>query len=199
MCAISTPFAASSAPACRRAARRGFSLAEILVIVGIMATVSALVAPDILSSMNAYRLNAGLSELAGKLTEAKFKAQSQNNDYEIVLDTIGNGYSLEYMTDASTRSFAVPAYESEIMLPTNVSLGFGSLTTPAGDPGDQPSLAQSASICFNSQGMPVDNNGQPTAANAFYLTSQGQYGAVTVSLAGRVQIWLWSGSQWNAE
>ncbi len=187
----------SHAPTGRNLPARGFSLPELVVIVGIILAVSVLIAPNIQASLNAYRLNTALSALSGKLSEAKFKAQAQNTDYEIVPDTVNHEYSLEQMTSASPRSFALPAGEAPVALPMGMSFSYGSLTVPAGDPGDQPSLMQSTDICFNTQGMPVDNNGQPTSANAFYLDYQGLYGAVTVSLAGRVQTWLWNGSEWT--
>lgn len=182
-----------------RSRRRGISLPELLVGLAIMTVLSALVAPNLLSGLNAYRLNAALNTIAGKLTVAKYKAQAQATDYEIAVDAANNDYQFDVLTSTNPRTFALASNEAVESLPYDISFGYGAVTAPAGDPGDQPTLAQSSAICFNSQGVPVDSSGVPTAANAIYLSNSGQIGAVTVSLAGRVQVWLWNGSAWTTE
>ncbi len=176
----------------------GFTLLELIMGLGFMVVMSAIIAPNLQASLSAYRLNSALSSLAGKITVAHYKAMSGNTDFEVAISTTSNSYQLDQLTSSNPRTFGLAAGEESINLPTSVSFGYGTVTTAAGDAGEQPSLAQSSAIAFNSLGMPVDSNGNPTPANAFYLTCNGQVGAVTVSQAGKVESWLWNGNAWVA-
>ncbi len=178
--------------------KAGFTLLELIMGLGFMVVMSAVIAPNLQASLNAFRLHSALSSLAGKITVAHYKAMSGNTEYEVAVIS-SNSYQLEQLTSSNPRTFGLAAGEEAINLPSNVSFGYGTVTLAAGDAGEQPSLAQSSAIAFNSLGMPVDNNGNPTPANAFYLTCNGMVGAVTVSEAGKVESWLWNGSAWGEQ
>lgn len=175
----------------------GFTLLELVMGLGFIMVMSAIIAPNLQASLYAFRLNSALSGLEGKLAEAHFKAQSQNTDYEVKPDT-SNTYELDVLTSGSPRTFGLAAGEEAVQLPTGVSFGYGAVSTAAGDTNEQPSLAQATAIAFNSMGLPVNASDQVTAANAFYLTCNGQVGAITVTEAGKIQSWLWNGSAWIA-
>jgi len=177
----------------------GFSLIEIFVVVVIIGIVSAIALPRVSSIVDSYRLSSSIAGLAGELNVAKLKATSQLNPYQLQINAANGTYQRYVMTSTPgvlPRTFTPDPGSVAMALPGTVSFGLGNATVPAGSAGEQATLAQSTAITFNSMGVPVDANGQPTAANAIYVTYNGQTAAVTVSLAGRIEPWTWSGSQW---
>ncbi len=78
--------------------------------------------------------------------------------------------------------------------PANTQTVFGQ--APACDDGQGGTIANTACIVFNSRGLSVpivagskSNTGPPTPNGAFYVTNGTVVNAVTVSLAGSVQVW----------
>ncbi len=177
----------------------GFSLTEVFVVVAVIGVISAIALPRVGSIVDSYRLSSSVAGLAGELNVAKLKATSQLNPYQLQINVTAGTYQRYVMTSSPgvlPRTFAPDPGSAPAPLPGTVSFGFGSVTVPAGSANEQPSLAQATAITFNSMGVPVDANGQPTAANAIYVTYNGQTAAVTVSLAGRIEPWTWTGTQW---
>ena len=50
-------------------------------------------------------------------------------------------------------------------------------------------IAETASIVFNSRGVPVDATGAPTASGAVYLESGTTVYAATIAATGLVRLW----------
>ena len=94
-----------------------------------------------------------------------------------------NNTSSSYVNEGGTQN-----------LSSGNSFSYGSISTPAGS---QSPIAQSTAIIFNSRGIPVDAGGSPTGNYAIYLSSgTGLYYAVTVSVTGTSNIWVYSGGAW---
>ena len=61
----------------------GFSLLELLVVLGIVLVVGALAMPTMNSSLTAYRLRGASTELAGMLQQVRISAVRSNNPVEL--------------------------------------------------------------------------------------------------------------------
>jgi hypothetical protein len=86
-------------------------------------------------------------------------------------------------------------------LSQNTSLSYGALTSPPpntqaaigqapsclNDDGDK--IGNTACVVFNSRGIPVDETGAPTSADAVYLTDGTAVYSVTVASTGMIQLW----------
>lgn len=89
----------------------GYSLAEVLVIIGIAATMVAIAAPPIISQITHLRLSRSVRDVVTELNAARFKAIAKNSRYRVNF-TVNPGatppdtYSLSYWNGASWQAEA---------------------------------------------------------------------------------------------
>lgn len=171
----------------------GFSLLELLVVVALMAVVSAVALPMFLSVQRNYRLISDARAIAGQLALARMRAANDFNQAEIVFDTSANTYQLK-MYNKSTSAFATEG--AVYNLSTGNTFSFGAITLTAGT---QATIAESSPIIFNSRGIPILSNGTATGSYSVYLAdNKGGYCAVAVSPSSKIKIYRYSGGQWVA-
>lgn len=176
----------------------GFTLLEVLLAVTVVGVMSALAVPFAQSQIEGYRMQTAVNMIRSQLNAAKMKSAAQGVDYQVAVTSSG----LELNEKNSSGGFTQVVNTETMPLPTGVSFGFGTLTTGAGDGSEQASGSgsmspvQASAITFNSMGLPVTSAGVPQAQNAIYVTDGSRYGAVTVSLGGRILSWYYQGSAW---
>lgn len=68
---------------------RGFTLLELLVVLAIIAVVSAIVAPNIISWRNSAKIRGAVDHLMGDLEMAKISAVKENNNVAVLFNTTG--------------------------------------------------------------------------------------------------------------
>jgi len=73
-----------------RKRRSGFSMVELLVVLGIIGIMAALVIPSIGPLMRSYNLNRGASMLADELSYARQSALTKNADVEVRFYQVGS-------------------------------------------------------------------------------------------------------------
>jgi prepilin-type N-terminal cleavage/methylation domain-containing protein len=165
---------------------RGFSLIElgiVLVVAAVMATVSI---PMLADSMRGMQLLSDARNIATTLSYAKLNATSQMTRFQLTFDLENNQWRLQrfnratglYELQQAVNGLSMGISHSEIAFKGNSANG------PAGFP-----TASSTDITFNSRGV-------PTAMGIVYLTNNDTDYAVSVSLAGKVQVWRLQNSQW---
>ena len=91
--------------------QRGFSLVEIMVILGIMGIVLAIAAPSFRGSMNRARFDRATSELQSDLRLALSTAKATGR--AVMVDFTPNGYRLIDATD-TTRVYRARNLDSDI-------------------------------------------------------------------------------------
>jgi prepilin-type N-terminal cleavage/methylation domain-containing protein len=172
----------------------GFSLLELLVVVALMAVVTAVALPMFLSVQRNYRLISDARAIAGQLALARMRAANDFNQAEIVFDTSANTYQLK-VYNKSTSAFDTTE-GAVYKLSSGNTFSFGAITLTAGT---QASIAESSPIIFNSRGIPILSNGTATGSYSVYLAdNKGGYCAVAVSPSSKIKIYRYSGGQWVA-
>ncbi len=149
--------------------KSGFSVMELLMVLAVIAVVSAITVPSIISWRNAAKLRGAAGNLKGDMEMAKVNAIKHNNfvavkfnadAYEVFVDTSGDG-----------NRDAGEALLKNRMLPAGVAFDF---THPE----------------WTFTGNVTKFNGRGTADNgkAILTNGQGQERLVKVSTFGRIQV-----------
>jgi prepilin-type N-terminal cleavage/methylation domain-containing protein len=126
-----------------RYARNAFTLIELLIVMMVIAIVSAAGAPKFADSITRFRIEAVVQRIAGDLKHARRSAQQTSSAVTVSFDVTNNEYILSGVADIDRRgqvfsfSLAETEYDCEL-----VSATFGSSST----------------VTFNVHGQP-DNGG----------------------------------------
>ncbi len=174
-----------------RHADRGFSLPELMIVVGIVLIILSMAIPAVTNIYRGYRLSGDARGIAAQLSLARMRAASNFTKAEVNFDTVAQTYQVEVWSKSAgtyqPEGGAQPLAKGD-------AFGYGTLTTPADG---QTTIAQTNPIFFNSRGVAVDSSGNATANSAIYITNnRGSYYAVTISVAGRPSVWKYDGSAW---
>ena len=171
---------------------RGFSLTELVIVLAILAIALGFSIPMLSSSMRGWQLASDARNITTTLACAKLSATSQLTHCQLSFNLIGNEWRLNkfnkttgvYDLQGSTNALSSGLANSGIAFKSS------SNTAPPGFPMDS-----SASITFNSRGIPIDATGKPTANSIVFLSDTIDQYAVTVSLSGKVQLWRYRNGQ----
>jgi len=128
------------------ASGRGFSLLELLLVLTIIATLTAMAVPRYQTSLARYRADLAAQRIVADLTQARTSAKAASTSRTVVFSVIGNSYQipqLSSLNDNSGRySVALSERPYQVVL---ISASFG---------GD-------AKITYNGWGLP-DSDGTVT-------------------------------------
>ena len=200
---------------------QGFSVLELLLTVAIIMIVAGVAIPNFMATMHAARLKGGVTDFASLLQAARLRAVDDDRYYSIyVLAAAGNnpqqGYVDIFPQNADgTSGTGGQAYNAgdplvvispEVVLqaqgaaPSTVTLK-AQLLPPTSPVVPQDESVAATAITFSPRGVPCkpvagvcDILGGPQAYWAFFQDSVTQnWGAVTVTPAGRIQRWLFMG------
>lgn len=189
----------------------GYSLVELSIVVIILLVVSAFAMPTLLTALGNMRLRSSASDVAALIQEIRMRAVRDNrfqigacrptNDCNLAwldLDRGGNPDPLEPQLQLSGGVRLVPDGSGNPALP-QATVGFAptSNVPPAFNPSGMPCLLNNSTPSLATVCSSV-----PPAGFAYFLRAQGTSGvagwaAVSVSPAGRVRVWTWSGTQWR--
>jgi len=185
--------------------RRGYSLIEILMVVAIFGIVSAIAIPQMGKLFGFYRLSGDARSLSDSVAGAKMRASSEFSQARVYVDLTGR----TFLTQSWDKTNLVWKTEGgSTSLSSNVSFGFGSVSTPPSNtqgtiaqapqctddtgkttPGTGNAVANTACVTFNSRGVPVDTTNAPTAADAIYVTDSSAVYVITIAATGMVRSW----------
>ena len=177
----------------------GYSLIEIMLVVGLIGVISSIAIPMTGHSLMNYRLTGDVRTLTNTVSLAKMRAASNFDHSRVYVDLDANTYRLETWQKTGVPGWIVEG--ASIPLSTGVSFGFSALTaSPANTQGalaQAPQcrtaagavIANTACVVFNSRGIPIDSSSVPTALDAVYLTDGTAVYGVTASATGLIQLW----------
>jgi prepilin-type N-terminal cleavage/methylation domain-containing protein len=180
--------------------QRGYTMIELLLVLGLMGVVCAMVIPITSSSLKGNRLRGDANAIKNFVGLAKMRASSQSTRARVYADLGANSYALE-VWDRTTNAWINGSGTRR--LAAGVTFGFGALATPppntqvtiALSPACTPGLtaagavANTACITFNSRGLPVDADGKLFAKHALYLNGDLGVFATTVTQTPLIRLW----------
>ncbi len=193
----------------------GFSLVELAIVVAVVLAVMVVATPSIVNMIYNVRLRSSAYELAGLMQAARTQAIRDNQYLYICYQTTTDNRTQAWI--ATGNACTAPAATDR-----QVQLGGSVLITTSGGPAGLTSLLDfspptaslvSAKPAFNSRGLPCyvagsrcDNivssaTSSQMVSYILYLSDSRPVGAngwmaVTVSPAGRMRLWTYSGSGW---
>jgi len=195
----------------------GFSLFEVLVVVGIGLLVTAIGLPRMNNVIANMKLRASMTSVSGLLQNTRMSAVKQNKTMTAKYTNLTSPpYSLIYYIKNATDSTAVATGDPQVEMEAPIS-PFPSPTGP-GAPGaitvsvlgfTPQAIDASSSLyaSFNSSGIPCVYSGgfcTSSGGTGFIeyfkdnrIGGSGGWAAISVTPAGRIKRWFCSGSAWT--
>lgn len=166
---------------------RGFSLIELCVVLAATAIMAAVAVPMLTTSMRGMQLLSDARNIASSMTYARMSATTQMNRYRVAFDLGNNVWNLQKLNRGTGE---YEPFEADNGLCGGIAnSGIAFKTVSATGPSGFPTTSATA-VTFNSRGM-------PNAASAIYLSNEDTHYAVSVSIAGKVQVWRLQNGQWG--
>ena len=189
-----------------RSRQSGFSILEVLMVVGISTVVAAIAVPMMKNTIGDFKLSGDARGLTNAVSLAKLRAASDFTQTRLYVDRDDRSYHVEVWS----KTAAPPDWVTEggvTSLAAGDTFGFsvvGAAPANTQNPFSQAppcvtrlgaAIANTSCILFNSRGIPVDSAGvppavgAPTGNDAIYLTDNTAVFGVTISATGLVKLW----------
>ena len=191
----------------------GFSLLELLIVVAITVVVAAMAAPRFTTIVSNYRLKSSASSISGILQQCRMSAVRSNRAV-LTLAATDHGMQQLYVDSNGDGNFSQG--EPTVILPNKITLQTtgapADVTTTSGLVGTAPTKFYTTPAQFNARGLPCvviggvcknfDTGSNKFVGYVYYLKSDNmlgrtQWAAVTVTPAGRIKTWLYSGTKFQ--
>jgi Tfp pilus assembly protein FimT len=186
----------------------GFSIVELLIVCAIMMTFAAIALPSVFNVMSAAQASVTTGQLSSLFQSCRIDAVKQNRTKALHFTT-DSGRSVAF-TQNSAEDAAFASAERKLFL----ARGMVYVDSPSGDGAptalDSTALWGSTSTLmvgdtsFNPRGLPCSFSGGACATghgSVYYFRYTGlgstRWLAISVSPAGRVKTWSWTGSKWG--
>ena len=170
-----------------------------MVVVGLIAIVSAMAVPMTNNTLAGFRLSGDARSILGSISLTKLRAASDFTRARLYVDLNARTFRVETWQKVAATWTSIGGTTT---LATNDTFGFGVVgAAPANTQaalGQSPvcldamgnAVANTACILFNSRGIPIDGAGAPNGNNAIYLTDGTAVYGVTLSATGLTRLWL---------
>jgi Tfp pilus assembly protein FimT len=122
---------------------RGFSLTELVVVVGLIMVMLAVSLPAVARYIRNYRVRAGASQVVGELTAARGKAIMKNVNYGVIF-VILSPTTYRYAVEENPNSIAAATVR-----PTNLDVMPAATTTTTSTAGSLKTLPQGVTFGTN--------------------------------------------------
>jgi prepilin-type N-terminal cleavage/methylation domain-containing protein len=182
----------SDGPTLRREAMGGFSLTEVLVVILVLAVLTALAIPAFSSWVSDYRLKAATREVYSKFQLAKQTAVNRNSDCTVCFNQnlgtqacdylvfVDSDNDLEY--DSGEQVLTCRRWASYNGVQYDLSQGGGDGLSFMENDDAHPAIA------FKPNGLPVNNLGGLGMGTVFLKNANDRKTKVIVSSAGHIRI-----------
>jgi type II secretory pathway pseudopilin PulG len=181
--------------------QRGYTLVDLLAVVGIISVASVIAVPMTDRALAGQRFKSDAQALNNLVGLAKMRASGGFTRARVRANLDNNSFLLERW-DRTADAWVVEGGTERVF--RGVQFGSGGVTDPP--PNTQVALAQSpacrvgvtpgsatigntACIVFNSRGLPVDGDGTLFGGHALYLTDGNAVYATTITATPRIRLW----------
>ena len=192
----------------------GFSFPELLIVIGVGLIITVVALPVMSNAIATMKLRSSMTSLSGLLQNTRALAVQQNTGKTAChFNLSSRPYSLVYFvktaTDCTTATAATTDSQVELEAP------IVPYPTPTGT--GAPAAIDNATLgllsnpltsdpSFNSRGLPCSFSGGTCTPNAAFIqyykdtrfSGSGGWAAISISPAGRIRRWFWSGSAWSS-
>jgi len=186
--------------------RNGFSLLEVLMVVGISTVVAAIAVPMMKNTIGDFKLSGDARGLTNAVSLAKLRAASDFSQSRLFVDRDARSYHVEVWSKTAVPPDWVTEGGNTALAASDI---FGFSVVGAAPPNTQAAIVQAPAcltrlgaaiantscILFNSRGIPVDSAGvppavgAPTGNDAVYITDNTAVFGVTISATGLIKLW----------
>ena len=184
---------------------RGYSLVELLVVVGITTVISAIAVPMTSNSLRNFKIVGDARSLSSAVSLAKLRAASKFTQSRVYIDRDARTFSVQSWQKTGVIGWITD--QASTPLSSTVTFGLGGVGAPP--TATQTTIGQAAAcvdsagvaigntscILFNSRGIPVaaagapPNVGGPDGNGAIYITDGSVVFGLTVSATGLSRLW----------
>jgi prepilin-type N-terminal cleavage/methylation domain-containing protein len=180
---------------------RGFSLIEIMLVVGMIGVISGMAVPMMGNSLGNFRLSGDARGLANAMSLTRMQAASNFTQTRLYVDLSLKAYHTEICQKNGITCTWIPQGGTKALSTYQENYSFGAVTSPPQSTqatitqspacltDDGVAIGNTACTVFNSRGIPVDATGAPYGENAFYLTDGTAVFGVTVSVTSAIRLW----------
>jgi Tfp pilus assembly protein FimT len=203
----------------RRRGASGFTLLETVIVVGVALVVMAIAMPNFTRTYGMIRLRSYVSDVGGLIQQTRSAAVRQNTAVPLQVSTSVahcSGCAAYYVDNNNNAT--LDTREPEVILPPGLVLisdGSQPVTLDStympGCTGTIDVISASHPLYFNARGLPCPYNSTynsctnspgPSTCSVLYFNGQAAlagpiWAAISVSPAGRVQVWNFNGSVWQ--
>jgi Tfp pilus assembly protein FimT len=178
----------------------GFSLLELMIVVGILMVIAAMAMPKLMTTIADVRLRGAVNSASGIMQQSRMMAIKDNMTRKVKYSNVASGGFM--YVDVNDDS-AIQATEPQVQMGSTI-LAFSAPTglpaLIASDLGYTPVTV--STIMFNPRGIPCSAANACGSGMVIYFTDSRTVGspswaAVSVSPAGRVKTWMWKGNAWG--
>ena len=185
---------------------KGFSFFELLIVLGVMAILGTIVIPNMSTIVSNSRLRGGVSTLSGVFQSGRMLAVKEHRYKVTHFAVLANG-PVAYIKDAAApNTLLVTDPQAQLGAPMiRVTTLSGPGAPTALDSSTLGFTAGTGEASFNPRGLPCSyaDDGSCSLGGFIYYFKDNRpagktgWAAVSISPAGRIKRWYWSGTTWG--
>ena len=175
----------------------GFTLMEIMVVIGLIVIIASFAIPGFIRWMPFHRLKNAAADLYSTMQEAKMNAIRDRAEWTVVFNT-GNG-TYQLVSGGANRVYeggGDDVVQKTVTLAdylSGIGYGHGNASSPVGASfGDEVTFSSNL-VTFNPRGM-IEST---TGGYVYIANERNQTYAVGALSTGVVMLKKWNGSAWN--
>lgn len=184
----------------------GFSLIELLIVIAVIMLIAAIAIGGFQRMMTDMSLRATATNINGLIHQARIQAVKDNKAYTLKTVAAAGANGVVLYVDLN-NSGALDAGEPSIQLPKNIAVSDGTggpAVLPAGVAIPPFIVANTVTMSFNSRGLPCSDPPVCNTISPFMIylkqtrpSGAFGWGSLTVTRAGRIKAYTYTGSAWN--